>query len=189
MGIQEKESRQRTRKNQLRGLILGTIGAIGLVGIAIVAPNVIGAMAKLGIIPSPRQKEVIRRSCDRLARQGLLEWKERRLHLTDKGKTALRAHRIRAFDLPKPKKWDKKWRVLIFDIPEYRGSLRDKIRHTLQLIGFIRLQNSVWVYPYDCEDLITLLKADFRIGKDMLYMIVDSIEHDKELRREFYLKD
>jgi hypothetical protein len=43
----------------------------------------------------------------------------------------------------------------------------------------------VWVYPYDCEDLITLLKADFKIGKDLLYVITESIENDKWLRQSF----
>ena len=54
-------------------------------------------------------------------------------------------------------------------------------------IGFVRLQDSVWVYPYDCEDLIVLLKADFKIGKDVLYMIVDELQGDWERRKEFGL--
>ena len=58
---------------------------------------------------------------------------------------------------------------------------------TLRDIGFIRLQNSVWVYPYDCEDLITLLKADFRVGKDVLYLVVEAMENDKEIRKHFRL--
>ena len=41
------------------------------------------------------------------------------------------------------------------------------------------------MYPYDCEDLITLLKADFRVGDAMLYMIVDTIERDGALRKHF----
>ena len=187
MGGQENRSRQRARKNQLRGLILDTIGTVGLVAVALVAPNVVGAMAKLGLIPSARQKEVVQRSCSRLVRQGLLVWKGNKLRLTHQGEAALRQYRIRNFELPKPKKWDGKWRVLIFDIPEYRGALRDKVRYTLRLIGFVRLQNSVWVYPYDCEELIVLLKSDFRLGGDMLYMIVESIEQDRNLRREFNL--
>ena len=52
---------------------------------------------------------------------------------------------------------------------------------------FVRLQDSVWIYPYDCEDIITLLKADFQIGKDMLYMIVEMLEYDKRLRNHFDL--
>jgi len=52
----------------------------------------------------------------------------------------------------------------------------------------MRLQNSVWVYPYDCEDLITLLKADFEIGKEVLYVIADKIENEKVLLKDFGLE-
>jgi CRISPR-associated endonuclease Cas2 len=77
--------------------------------------------------------------------------------------------------------------MLIFDISEKRRGTRDKVRNTLISIGFIHLQDSVWVYPYDCEDLITLLKADFMIGKDLLYVIADKIENDIELHKKFGL--
>ena len=66
--------------------------------------------------------------------------------------------------------------------------MRAKIRDTLQSIGFSRLQDSVWIYPYDCEALITLFKADLRIGKDMLYMIVDELEYDAPIRKRFGLE-
>ncbi len=55
-------------------------------------------------------------------------------------------------------------------------------------LGFARLQDSVWVYPYDCEDLMALLKADLKIGMAVLYMIVEHIENDKHLRAHFSLK-
>ena len=61
------------------------------------------------------------------------------------------------------------------------------MRRMLVAMGFLPLQRSVWVYPYDCEDVIVLLKADLRIGKDMLYLIVDELENDKWLRKEFDL--
>ena len=77
--------------------------------------------------------------------------------------------------------------MLVFDIPEYRRSLREKIRLTLLNIGFVRLQDSVWIYPYDCEDLVNLLKVDFQVGKDLLYLIVDSIENDRNFRKSFGL--
>ena len=75
----------------------------------------------------------------------------------------------------------------MFDIKEKRKSTRDKIRHNLFKIGFIRLQDSVWVYPYDCEDFINLMKADFKIGKDLLYVVADKIENDKFLAQHFKL--
>ena len=109
------------------------------------------------------------------------------LRLTAKGEQVLRRLELHDFKLRKPKRWDRKWRILIFDIPERRKGLRQKIRYTLKAIGFVRLQDSVWAYPYDCEDLVTLLKADFKVGKDLLYLIVDSLEYDKPLKEYFGL--
>ena len=76
---------------------------------------------------------------------------------------------------------------MIFDIPEYRKTLRPQIRRSLQTVGFIRLQDSVWIYPYDCEDFIVLLKAELKIGKDILYMIVDELEGDTRIKEQFGL--
>lgn len=90
--------------------------------------------------------------------------------------------------LLEPERWDRKWRLLIFDIREKRKSCRDKLRLTLVNLGFIRLQNSVWVYPYDCEEYIALLKADFKIGKELLYIIADEVEGDHVLKRYFGLE-
>src|SRR3989344_1501381 len=46
---------------------------------------------------------------------------------------------------------------------------------------------AVWVYPYDCEEFIALLKAELKIGRSVLYVIADSIEQDKILRSHFNL--
>ena len=188
MGLQEKTTRERLRKNELKKLVLATVAFSGVLAVALVAPNVLGAMAKLGIIPTRRTGEYVGSTRNRLLRQGLLQKKDGVLRLTEKGERELRALQLREFD-PKQKKrrWDHKWRILIFDIPEYRRGLRDRIRRTLEAIGFVQLQRSVWVYPHDCEDLIVLLKADMHVGKDMLYLIVDSIENDRGLREQFGL--
>ena len=189
MGKMETESLRRTRKNELKRIILDTVKLAGLVSVFVIAPNVLGAMAKLGIIRSPRQKDIVTRSCDRLVKSGLLKWENRKLRLTSKGVTALHTLEAREIAMRKPRRWDRKWRVLIFDIPEYRKHVRNRIRYTLRSIGFIHLQHSVWIYPYDCEDLITLLKADFHVGRDMLYMIVDSLEGDAPIKKRFGLHE
>jgi len=183
----ESESRKRTRRANIKKIILETVTVAGVLSVAVIAPNVLGAMAKMGLVPGRRQKEIISASRVRLVRQGLLEYRDKVLRLTPAGEKELRRLRMREYVVPKPKRWDHKWRVLIFDIPEKRKSLRNKIRHTLVSLGFIRLQDSVWLYPYDCEDLITLLKAEFYVGKDLLYIIADSIEHDAAYRRHFKL--
>ena len=106
---------------------------------------------------------------------------------TRKGEIALGRWKLRNYKIQKPKRWDKKWRVLIFDIAETRKHIRDDIRNSLKKMGLYKLQNSVWAYPYDCEDYTTMLKADSEIGKSLLYMVVDKIEYDIQLKRFFGL--
>ena len=188
MVMMEEESKKRRRKANLRKLILQTVATVGLLGVAVVAPNVIGALGKLGLVPHRRQRDSIRIARDRLVEQGLLARKGNKLRLTQKGNEALRKWATCDYRIKIPKRWDKRWRILIFDIPETRKKLREKIRRTLAAVGFARLQDSVWMYPYPCEDFITLLKADFKIGGDLRYMIVDTLEYDDPYRALFGLK-
>ena len=185
MGKLEEESKKRSRRANIQKLVLASVAVVGGISVALVAPGVIGAMGKLGLIPSARQLEIIKRSRSRLVARGLLVYQGNVLRLTTRGEQVLRRLELHDFKLRKPKRWDRKWRVLIFDIPERRKGLRPKIRYTLKAIGFVRLQDSVWAYPYDCEDFISLVKADFKIGKDLLYIIADSIENDKNYKRYF----
>jgi DNA-binding transcriptional regulator PaaX len=187
MGQLEENTRKRKRRTDIKKMVLSTIAAVGMIGVFMVAPNVIGAMDKLGFLPGKRQREIINRVRDRLIKQGYLIKVDGHLRLSAKGKRLCASYELQQIGFHKPRKWDGKWRVLIFDIPEHRKFLRDKIRSTLQTIGFVRLQDSVWIFPYDCEDLITLFKADFRVGKDLLYMVVEELEGASRLRRHFGL--
>ena len=188
MSAMEKESRRKTRKHAIQETILKIVAAAGVLSVALVAPNALQALGVSGFGKGGRQKERIGNSRKKLVTHGILEYNEKGLlRLTPKGETKLRQLKLREYKIKKPKRWDNKWRVLTFDIREERRATRDKIRRTLSTIGFVRLQDSVWVYPYDCEDLITLLKADFKIGKDVLYIIADSIENDSWLKKQFSL--
>ncbi len=166
-----------------------TVAAAGLLSVALLAPNAVQVLKMFGWKPGKRHKEMIGRSRNMLLEKGLLRYEGKFLRLTPKGEKKLRQLELSEFKLKRPKKWDKKWRVLIFDIKEEKKVLREKVRKTLRTIGFYRLQDSVWVYPYDCENLITLLKADFKIGKELIYMIVDAIENDRFLKEMFDLKN
>lgn len=188
MGEMELTSRKRLRRNHVSALVLESVKVAGLLGVALVAPNVIGAMAKLGIIATARDGELVKRAVDRLYDKGHLKHVKGKLALTNSGKEALRVLDLKFQTWKPPKRWDKQWRVLVFDIPETKKGLRDRIRRTLESIGFRQLQRSVWVYPYDCEDWITLWKAEFKVGSEMLYMIVNSIEGESVLKRAFDLK-
>lgn len=187
MGKLESRSRKKSNRKNLQRIILQTIATAGMLSVALVAPNVIGALAKLDILPNKRQKEYISSSISKLVKRGLLFYDGKKYQLTTQGESCLHRWHFADFKLQKPKKWDGKWRVMIFDIPEHKRKIRNGLTLLFRQAGIHRLQNSVWVYPYDCEDVITLLKVDFGIGKYLLYLIVDELENDKYLREEFEL--
>lgn len=183
--IEESSQKKRQRKN-IQSLVLRSVAFTGALAMTAVAPNVLGVMDKFGIIPRARQKEIINRARDRLLTSGYLRRENGFLRLTSKGRAKFLHEQLRDPD-QRRRRWDGRWRLLIFDIPESRKGMRDKIRRTVEGIGFIRLQDSVWIYPYACEDFVALLKADFKIGKDLLYMIVEELEGDQALRQHFQL--
>lgn len=192
MGKLERALKIRIRRQNIQKAILTGIATVGLLSMAILAPNALQALKFFRIEPKNQwQKYNINHSIKRLKDHGLICFettgKGTFVRLTPKGEEKLRKFELLGYKLKKPKRWDGKWRMLIFDIREERKGTRDKIRFTLKRIGFLRLQDSVWVYPYDCEDFVTLMKADFKIGRDLLYLIVDTIEGDNKIRNYFKL--
>ncbi|OHA19061.1 MAG: CRISPR-associated endonuclease Cas2 [Candidatus Taylorbacteria bacterium RIFCSPHIGHO2_01_FULL_45_63] len=185
MGKMENESRKERRRANIQKVVLQTVTAVGFLSLALLAPNALQMLRVFDPKLKMLRRKVIDTSRRRMVLNGLLQYKDGFLRLTPKGEEKLRQLEIRDYKIPRPKRWDKKWRLLIFDIPEKRKRVREKVRQTLVSLEFKRLQDSVWVYPYDCEDVITLLKADFKIGKDLLYIIVDKIENDKYLKNDF----
>ncbi|MEK7535496.1 MAG: CRISPR-associated endonuclease Cas2 [Patescibacteria group bacterium] len=191
MGILEQESKKRKRRNDIQKAILTTltVGAVVLLAGGALAQGLVKALVSGGL--KKRPTSTISKSLKGLLDGGYVIFRDtergKKLEITNKGRNYLTLIESDEFIFKKPKKWDKKFRLVIFDIKEEKRGDRRRLRDFLRKIGFMRLQNSVWVYPYDCEDLITLIKSEFRIGKGVLYVIVDSIEYDKPIREHFSL--
>src|SRR3989344_4940444 len=176
MGNLEEITRKSVRGSKIQRLILNSVATAGVLSIALVAPNVIMSMKKLGLLSKGRQREYVTSSAAKLVKRGLLRFKDGYYQLTEEGEKILRRWELADYNLKRPTKWDGKWRMIIFDIPEKKRSIRKQVVTLFNQAGFYRLQDSVWIYPYDCEDVIGLLKTDFGIGKDELYIIANEIE-------------
>lgn len=189
MGKLEEAVRRKVRRTKINTALIRAAAVVGGVTLAVVAPQVLGALTKSKYFN--QRKYQLKSSLSRLINAGYLvlveEGGKKRVRLTPKGERYAALMGEGKLVPKKPKRWDGKWRLLIFDIPEKRRKTRRQIRTTLVSLGFVRLQDSVWAYPYDCEDLMTLLKADFKIGKEVLYVIVDKLEYDAPLRKKFNL--
>jgi len=137
-----------------------------------------------------RARQHARITIDRLCERGLIERRNKGKHayhvLTKKGKTHLARARLKDHRNQR-EPWDGKWRMLVFDIEEEHRDGRDKLRRELKEQGFARLQNSVWVYPFECYDYVALLKTSFSLADTVLYVVVEKLEDDEKLRRKFKL--
>lgn len=119
----------------------------------------------------PLNKASLAKALQRLREGGyieLLEDKDLIYRLTDKGREKTVLAELKSSD----GKWDGKWRIVIFDIPEKRRSARDLLRYNLKSWGFTSWQQSVWVTKKNCTK--PLRKYIKNIGIEDWVMVVES---------------
>ena len=111
------------------------------------------------------------------------------ISLTERGKMKMGRFQINELKIKKPKKWDKKWRIIIFDIANLKKVHREALRGKLKQLGFYPLQKSVWLHPFNCKDEIGILKDFFGLGeKEIRLILADSIGGDDNFKKIFGLK-
>jgi DNA-binding transcriptional regulator PaaX len=117
------------------------------------------------------QERVLSQALKRLRERGLIELiNDQKLawRLTDEGKMkAIKVHLSLNNN-----KWDGKYRIVIFDIPEKRRSARDILRHNLKNWGFIPWQQSVWVTKKNCAKI--LREYIKKIGIEDWVLVIES---------------
>lgn len=117
-----------------------------------------------------------------------IEGKDKFIELTQKGKNYLKNVALDKLKIKRPKRWDGKWRVVIFDIMEKRHSNRDSFREKLKSLGFYPIQKSVYVYPFDCAREIAEISDRFFIAEFVVIMISEIIQGEDRII-EFFLDE
>lgn len=184
------------RRVPIQTIILGTLAVTGVLATALVAPKVLGLFEYLDPISrrnSIRFNQRIKQALIRLEQNGLIQMsgdgKKRKIHLTQKGEEKINALYAGAYVIPLPVRWDGKWRLVMFDVPEKRKKVRDILRMLLRSAGFIHFQHSAWIQPYPCDELVTLLRSHLGSGKGEIRYLVASFadESDYTFRKHFNL--
>lgn len=122
--------------------------------------------------------ESFSRTILRLEQEGLIRKlrkdKKTRLLLTDKGNKFITGHRevVRS----SPHSWDKKWRLVIFDIPEEKRRLRDYLRRYLKTLGFGKVQRSIWISPYDFSEIIQRYAGKLKLSDYIFQITADKFK-------------
>jgi len=129
----------------------------------------------------------------RLNQKRLIELIERNnklyIKITDNGKKLIKNFDYDDLKLPQPKTWDKKWRLVVFDIPDKKKKERQIFSKKLKDIGFYPMQESVFIYPYDCRDEIDFICEFLLISRYVNYCVVEFLDkREGDLYRFFNLK-
>lgn len=128
-----------------------------------------------------------RLAIERLAEQGFIRTIGGRTFITISGAAAIDTTIKKTRDSLMTQKWDRKWRIVSYDIPEQYKHLRDTVRLILKRAGFAKLHHSVWIFPHGCEELTSLLQRETRLRKYILYGVLEKIGNERRLKALFSL--
>lgn len=149
---------------------------------------------KYGYTPTNFSKgsSACRSAFTRLQSKNLIKQKGDLYYLTTEGQKEaflcfVKSGKFSQFLKNENKKWDGKWRIMFFDIPEKKRGKRDELRVMLKAVGFKEFQKSAWVYPYKVPNFLKELLFEENIKPYTRLITTTSIEYDKDLKRMFDL--
>ncbi len=100
------------------------------------------------------------------------------ISLTKKGKTKFLKFKLEDISW-ESKNWDRKWRLVIYDIGKLKRKSQDRFRRLLKEMNFYPLQKSVYLTPYQCQNEIDYLREYFNLGEEVLLIEVNRLENEK----------
>jgi CRISPR-associated endonuclease Cas2 len=189
-----------TKRGEAVKSILKILLAAGLVAVACASPRFSGTLVARVLRSEERKNKFSGKDKKKyynafyyLKRNKLINIKYRGnqmyFSLTDEGKKKAGRYKIDELEIKKQKKWDKKWRVLIFDIQDIHKAKREALRGKLKELGLFQLQKSVWVCPYEFKKEMRLLRDFFGLDSgEMKIISAFEIEEDETVRKHFNLK-
>lgn len=110
------------------------------------------------------------------------------LTLSDEGKTRALTYRIRYAKIRKVGPWDGKWRIILYDIPEYMRGVRNAFRDHLTTMGVRKLQHSAGICPFDCKDEVDFFIELLDIRKYVRFIVADSVDDEAYWKHVFKLQ-
>ena len=187
MGEYEKTEKRAYAKFLLRTLMAGSL--------VLVAGTIASADGRrvLKALRSFTAQELahLRRAVRNLERRRLIrrvqDGEDTKIRLTVDGHKEAAMLRLHELTISRPTQWDGKWRLVIFDIPEYLKVGRDALRNTLNRLGFYQIQKSVFIFPFPCEKEIGEVASVFSFERYVhcFHVEVLALTYRKRLMQHF----
>ncbi|OHA72343.1 MAG: hypothetical protein A3A27_02080 [Candidatus Wildermuthbacteria bacterium RIFCSPLOWO2_01_FULL_47_18] len=183
----------RKPKGEITEDILIWIAVAGLITIAATSPYFVRGFLRTWARAKRYKQRSLETAFQRLRKEGAIAVEKRRgryaIWLTELGKKKAGMFQIDLLKISKPKVWDGKWRLLIFDVKQTERWKRDVLRSFLRRLEFVQFQKSVWIHPYDCNPEIEILKELIGLTQSEVKVIVaENVGKDEtKLRSRFRL--
>ena len=120
--------------------------------------------------------DTIKTALYRLKNKGLIQYTRETITHPQITKQGLKRLKSTVPTYDKKRAWDGKIYLVTYDIPKGQKNSRERLRYHLKKIGCGRLQNSVWITPYNPCDVL----EDFIEKNDLQGAVVISSVGDKE---------
>ncbi|OGL64758.1 CRISPR-associated endonuclease Cas2 [Candidatus Uhrbacteria bacterium RIFCSPLOWO2_01_FULL_47_24] len=145
---------------------------------------------KKGHRRAKKEQTQFRKHLDYLKSRHYIEMKkegeEQLVRLTTKAKyEILRLQFVLHMRTQRKRGWDRKWRLVLFDVPEIQKKYRDFLRKLMRANGFRMWQLSVWVSPYNPEPHLSNVLRYLRIEKHYELIEVDCAKCSPRLLQKF----
>ncbi|MBZ5555207.1 MAG: phenylacetic acid degradation operon negative regulatory protein PaaX [Acidobacteriia bacterium] len=129
--------------------------------------SLIALLGLLGV-----RNQAARSTLSRMSREGWLKGKRRGRHsryaLTLNARHLLEEGTRRIFE-PRRRRWDGRWRVVVYSLPETKRDLREALRRRLSYLGFGALTPGTWVSPHDRQVEVQSLLKDLKAQRYVQY--------------------
>jgi hypothetical protein len=171
--------------------ILITLAKVGIFTIGATSPYFLTSLIKYYFRNKIRERA---RRLKELERKKLVEFKylpnhEIRVVLSHQGKKLVRQYDLDNLKISKTKSWDKKWRIILYDIPQHRKKASVILAKKFHDLGLYQLQKSVWVSPYDCLAELEFICAVFEldINHSFFYLTIHELPRCEKIKKFFNL--
>lgn len=167
---------------------LELLAAVSTIGVALLMPGLGKMLAKE---MRQRQRQAFRQRLKRFQERKLInisyEHGDPVVTITENGIKEALKFKVKEMTIERPVKWDKKWRLVIFDINDKKKRQRDQFRQKLQELDFFPLNESVYVHAFPCFDEVEFIRQIYFVGGEVKYIIAEKIENDDLLKSRFSL--
>lgn len=110
------------------------------------------------------------------------------LQITEKGRKRLDRSDFASLKIRSRDKWDRQWRLVIYDIPESRKQGRNALTAKLNELGFHRLQRSAWLHVFPCRKAIETITFHYGIDSYVSYIKTSFIDNQNVIIKKFKQK-